>query len=304
MQAGARAYKVSAMKHTTQAPVPTQLPGEAMLGAYAVSTADGSPADPGHVVFPIVRYDSNGRMHLLGTGFFITTSGFFVTARHVLMDTFDEKGRQQYAIGIVQFLQGGVYLHRPILRCASHPSADVAVGVAAPMRSNATGRPVTNPVLTLTLVPASIDTKVVTYAYPKHANVVTDIGQQLNFTPAYYDGDIKEYYPAGRDRVLLPEPCYRTSILIHGGASGGPVFSRSGCVFGINSTGIDGTEISYVSRINEIFALTIDDVAMIEGAPASSVSVVEIARAGHIIVEPPLLGATEIDGASGEGPTS
>jgi hypothetical protein len=26
-------------------------------------------------------------MHLVGTGFFITTSGLFMTARHVLMDT-------------------------------------------------------------------------------------------------------------------------------------------------------------------------------------------------------------------------
>jgi hypothetical protein len=276
------------MKDAGQAPVPTELPGEAAPGAYGVSTADGAPADPCHSVFPIVRYDSNGRMHLLGTGFFITTVGLFVTARHVLLDTFDEKGRERYPIGIVQFHQRGGYLHRPILRCASHPTADVAVGVAAPMKSNATGLPLTNPVLTLTLVPASIDTRAVTYAYPKHANVISDSAQQINFTPAYYDGDIKEYYPYGRDRVLLPEPCYRTSILIHGGASGGPVFSRSGWVFGINSTGIDGTDISYVSRINEIFALNIDDVAMEEGALSRTVSVIEIAQAGHIIVEPQL----------------
>ncbi|HEX6718881.1 MAG TPA: serine protease [Pyrinomonadaceae bacterium] len=272
------------MKHDTVAPVANQLPGEAMPRAYDASTARGERADLFQAVFAIVRYDSQGKMHLLGTGFFITTNGLFVTARHVLMDTFDNKGQQKYSIGIIQFLPASVYLHRPILRCASHPTADVTVGVAAPMKSNTTGLHLTNKVLTLTLVPPGVDARVVTYAYPKHANLITDTRQQINFIPTFYDGDIKEYYPNGRDSVLLPEPCYRTSIRIHGGASGGPVFSRSGSVFGVNSTGIDGTDISYVSRIDEILALTIDGVAIEAGEPASPVTVLQMVDAGYLIV--------------------
>jgi Trypsin-like peptidase domain len=269
-------------------PTPPELPGEAAPDVYGVRAGFGTPADASHSIFPIVRYDSKDRVHLLGTGFFTTTNGLFVTARHVLTAPFDSAGRQRYPIGIIQFLRepDGIYLQRPILRCALHPTADVAVGVAAPM-NNREGRPVTNPVLTLSLEPPGVGMRVITFAYPKHANVVVEGGQSIHFTPTWYDGDIKEYFPTGRDRVLLPEPCYRTSIVIHGGASGGPVFSRSGRVFGVNSTGIDGTDISFVSRIDEIFALTVDDVAM-DGHPPRSTPVLEIARAGHIVVEPPL----------------
>jgi hypothetical protein len=133
-------------------------------------------------------------------------------------------------------------------------------------------------------VPPDLNSRVVTFAYPKHSNRIINNVQLIDVRPTFYDGDITEYFPAGRDRVLLPAPCYRTSIIIHGGASGGPVFSRSGGVFGLNSTGIDGTDISFVSRINEILELVVDDVQM-GTEPPRSVPVAEIARAGHIIVK-------------------
>jgi hypothetical protein len=171
-----------------------------------------------------------------------------------------------------------------------HRTADVAVGVAAPMTRNQDGKPLINPVLTLTFVAPDLDARVVTFAYPRHANQFLDNAQIINLMPTWYDGDVKEYYPTGRDRVLLPAPCYRTSIIIHSGASGGPVFSRSGYVFGVNSTGIDGTDISFVSRINEIFNLTIEDVVM-GSAPPRTVPISEIIRAGHISVIPPLFGS-------------
>jgi len=33
-------------------PVPAELPGEATLGAYDITTSIGAPADPTHVIFP------------------------------------------------------------------------------------------------------------------------------------------------------------------------------------------------------------------------------------------------------------
>jgi hypothetical protein len=271
-------------------PTPPKLPGEAAPGDYGVRTVEGSPAEPSQAIFPIVRYDPQSHMHLLGTGFFITPTGLFVTARHVLLDAFDSLGIQRYPIGIVQFLPEGIYIQRPILRSTTHRTADVAVGVAAPMTRNRDGQPLTNLVLTLTFEPPDVGARIVTFAYPKHSNQIANGTQTFKLEPTWYDGDIKEYYATGRDRVLLPAPCYRTSIIIHGGASGGPVFSRSGWVFGVNSTGVDGTDISFVSRINEIFNLTIEDVVM-GSAPPRSVPISEIIRAGHISVVPPLFGS-------------
>jgi hypothetical protein len=272
---------------STKVPPVPELPGEAAPGAYGVRTENGVPTDPGLATFPIVRYDTDSRMHLIGTGFFIATNGLFVTARHVLMDPFDSKGRQQYPIGMVQFRPGNTYYLRPILRCALHPTADVTVGVAAPMKHNQDGSPLPNPRLTLTTASPAIGSKIATYAYPKHVNFTDDSGTQtIHLRPAFYDGEVQEYLPNGRDRVMLPGPCYRTNILIHAGASGGPVFDPNGYIFGVNSTGFDGTDLSYVSRINEIFQLVIDDIA-INDAPSRSVPVIDLARLGVINVVPP-----------------
>lgn len=263
--------------------IPPKLPGEAEVGAYGVRTGDNVPADPSPSIFPIVRQDTMGRFHLIGTGFFITTNGLFVTARHVLRDVLDAKDQQKYPIGLFQFLENNVYIHRPILRCVMHRVADVAVGVAAPVERN--GNPLTNPILTLTLVIPPLGTRVCTYAYPKHKNVSLGDQQILSFAPTFYDGDILADFPHGRDRVLLPGPCYQTSITMHGGASGGPVFSPNGCVFGVNSSGIDGTDISFVSRVTQIFALAVEGIS-IDGSPARSVPLIELARLGHIAVHP------------------
>jgi len=197
--------------HQPEFPRPSDLPGEAPSGRYEIRTEGGDPAKASHGIFPIVRYDNAGRMHLLGTGFFICTTGLFVTARHVLMDTFDSKGRERYPIGLVQFIPNNTYIQRPILRCAAHPIADVAVGVAAPMNDRS-GTPLTNPIVTLTSVAPGINSRVVTFAYPKHSNHIIENVQHFDVRPTFYDGDITEHFPNGRDRVLLPAPCYRTSM--------------------------------------------------------------------------------------------
>lgn len=83
---------------------------------------------------------------------------------------------------------------------------------------------------------------------------------------------------------MLPGPCYRTSIRIHDGASGGPVYSPNGHVFGVNSTGMDGTDISYVSRVSDILPLRVDSV-LAEGNPNPvSVPISEIILGQHIVV--------------------
>jgi hypothetical protein len=265
-------------------PLLPELAGEAAPGAYGFRTDKGEPVDPDLAVFPIVKY-VDGKVHLIGTGFFITTHGIFVTAKHVLMDPFDRDGRERYPIGIIQFAPGDIYYQRPILRCAFHPVADVTVGVAQMMYHNRTGQPLTNPVLSLDRGITPIGTPVMTYAYPKHTNIIESEFQRVELKPNYYDGYVQDYLPNGRDKTFLPGPCYQTNIHIHGGASGGPVCGPHGRVFGVNSTGIGGTNISHVSVVTSILDLTIDEVSM-DGLPARSVRVSEMARTGHIIVLP------------------
>ncbi len=262
-------------------PLLPELAGEASPGAYGARTGDGKIVNPEYAIFPIVKYPQE-KMHLIGTGFFISTTGLFVTVKHVLMDPFDPDGKQKYPISIIQMLPGNIFYARPILRCTSHAVADVAVGVAAPMEHRVHKQPLINPVVTLDMGSPVIGTRVVTYAYPKHSNIIEADFQRVDFKPTWYDGYLNEYLPHGRDNVLLPGFCFRTSIHIHSGASGGPVYGPSGRVFGVNSTGIDGTDISYASSVADIRLLLIHDVS-IGGLPPRPVRISELIDAGHIL---------------------
>lgn len=84
---------------------------------------------------------------------------------------------------------------------------------------------------------------------------------------------------------MLPFPCYRGSIRILGGASGGPAMDEKGRVFGVNCTGFEGSSISYFARINEILPLRVNDV-VIDGLHRNSVDIIELAERKQVIFEP------------------
>ena len=262
------------------------LGGEAAPNQFGFRGGDGSIGEGARAIFPIIRQCSDGTIDLLGTGFFISQNGIFVSARHVLDAAFDHvSGKQSFPVAMIHLYEGNSYFIRPILRYARHPSADIAAGAVAPMKRNSDGAFLSNKSIALNTNPVGCDSNIVTFAYPRCESRSTQDGQIFNVMPDFYDGKIIEYLPAGRDRVMLPGPCYRTNMKIHHGASGGPVFSRDGMAFALNSTGFDGTEDSYISSLDGLLDLCIDDVAMENQAPRS-VSIREMARAGHVTVKP------------------
>ena len=205
------------------------------------------------------------------------------------MDVIDRNGHQQYPIFIVHFVPGKGHVLRRVLRCTSNTVADVAVGVAAQKIDPRTGTTLKNRVAVLSVLRPSIGEEVFTYAYPKTI-ISLEPKNEIHFSPRFYDGRLEEVYPDGRDTCMMPAPCYRTSIALYSGASGGPVFGSHGAVFGINSSGIDGEQpaVSFVSRVNELFPLAIDDVVL-PGDPApSSVKIQELAERGFVVVVPPI----------------
>ena len=113
----------------------------------------------------------------------------------------------------------------------------------------------------------------------KQANAVWNV----LFNPDFYEGLLEEYIPNGV--VLLRGPCYRTSMVIHSGASGGPVANPSRPVFAINSTGMNGMDVSHVSRIDEILSLTL---TVIYANGQEVISIEALAQSGQITFEPPL----------------
>jgi Trypsin-like peptidase domain len=242
---------------------------------------DGTDTPGYQVIFPILKQVKGGSLELIGTGFFIASMGLFASAKHVLRDCFDEKGNQTYPICLLHFLPDNEYLFRHILWCSSHPSADVAIGLAEPALGAES-----NGVLTLTTSSPAMSETVVTYAYPRTEIQQVGTLEVLNFKPAFYTGRVVEIFPNGRDQCLLPGPCYQTSMVIHGGASGGPVVGKSGRVFALNSTGYNGaSDISFVSRVEEILHLAIPFIKLPSGQEVGSVIAKDLADAGWIDVQ-------------------
>ncbi|KGV27161.1 peptidase S7, Flavivirus NS3 serine protease family protein [Burkholderia pseudomallei MSHR4462] len=260
---------------------------EAMVGLankqlFTVVNGSGHPADPAHTIVPIIQQIDRTSYNFVGTAFFITTNGVFATAAHVA----DQLGRDNLPAAIVQFTGSGKFVERPIRKLYMHNGADVAVGVPQGMHRPQDNAPLTNAVLTLSLALPEPGDNVHTYAYP---NTVMEPASDTEkakafFNPGYYAGQVIEVYPAGRDRILMPGPCFQTSVHLHGGSSGGPVFNRQGEVIGINSTSFDAaTNISFAACVAQLLDLVVDDVE-IPPAPATQISLRCLADLGHIAV--------------------
>ena len=76
-------------------------------------------------------------------------------------------------------------------------------------------------------------------------------------------GIVREIHERGRDRVMLPFPCYRVGARFNAGMSGGPVFDEYGSLCGLVCANVEGSHergepISYVTTLWPLFALMID----------------------------------------------
>ena len=254
---------------------------------FTVRASNGALCDPNEAIFPIFRTDKNGKLHLLGTGFFITRFGWFVTAKHVLESVISEQATTADGLAIVQFLEGNIFHIRPVEAFIAHELADVGVGICAAMSHKVTGEPLYNKILTLNTNGPKMSETVWTYAYP--GTKVSGLNpQEITINPLYYVGSITDYFSKGRDRVMLPFPCYQTSIVLHGASSGGPVFGSKGTVIGVNSTGYEVEEgecnISFVSRISDIMQLTVRDVLRSNEPEPQNVSIRDLVATNDVRV--------------------
>lgn len=255
----------------------SQLHGSAPEGQWGFEDTEGNRLNGEEATIPILQKLGVNRYQFVGTGFFITDTGLFVTAKHVLESISPER------LVVWQFLPNNEYFTRAVLAFSCHETCDVAVGQLVSAVNPTTNELLINNKHMLTTVPPPIGEHVATFAYPNTVIESTEIGQQLHFNPDFYEGLLEEYLPNGVG--LLRGPCYRTSIVIHGGASGGPVASPSKPVFAINSTGMNGMDVSHVSRIDEILTLSL---TINHEDGREIISITELAQNGQIAFDPPL----------------
>jgi hypothetical protein len=286
--AGAGAARSAPQHLPTQAPAQFQgtLSGTPKPGAVETSCVI-SEINEG--VFPILKCIDEQAWEFIGTGFFIAANGLFATAKHVLLEAYDYENNKLGHLFLVHWLPNGKFLMRQVRMAAVHPVIDVGVGILYPLKHFITDERLTTAQLCLTAEQPRQNEPIFTYAYPKTIVQNTQISSVYLY-PGYYIGRLEEYYENGRDQ-LLPYPCYRTSITIHGGASGGPVIDSYGRVFAINSKSFnteDGNpNISFVSRITDMLSIP---PLYVQAGTRSRVpmTIRDLARPGYLHFEPPL----------------
>ncbi|MES9745012.1 serine protease [Priestia megaterium] len=237
-------------------------------------------------VFPICQWinPEKGQLKFIGTAFFIGQN-IFLTAKH---NVYDSHNGLTDGLFTICFNGDNTYQIRNIERLIIKKEGDIALGLLRPIIHNITKENIYNKCLVLDINECSLNEPVATFAFP--LSEVRTIGerQEAHFNPSFEKGFITEFLPNGRDKTFLPNPCYRTSINIRGGASGGPVFNKEGQVIGINSTGFefqaDEEPVSFVSRIYEALSFVLKDIE-IEGYKKGNVTLYDLAVLGHIFLK-------------------
>jgi hypothetical protein len=251
---------------------------------------DGPLPNPIGHTFPILTHDPLGVWELVGTGFYISGDGLFVTARHVVEYVLED-GRQIAPLVIFhQHSDTGLFgpsqvLFRPIMQCWLGDPADVALGVAVTFTNNQTGEQLRHWCWPLCWSIPADGEHVGTYAFPRHR--MSPDGRSLNLHPELYRGTVLSTGPF-RDRSMIPFPYLEVNCRIHGAASGGPIAQTGGRVLGVNCTELTKTldhppGLGFGAQIRCLQDAFIDD-ASLSGENPRRVTFDELAHAGCIDV--------------------
>lgn len=235
----------------------------------------------GETIVPVVAIDPNEDViRCLGTGFFISCSGFLITAGHVITDPIErryggvretERGNwlmDELKIGVMismhPFFQGRGYLFRPIEWAGflgarvAHPlpgrepdlklTSDLALCKVAANNDDMPYQPlsIVQPGLRgIGLMPGKSATAV-GYAGMQDVPVDSESGKLLTdfrFNLHVSSGQILERFPnnAATREVPTPGACFSASLKLPPGMSGSPIFDDERIyVHGVVSRGLEG----------------------------------------------------------------
>jgi len=220
----------------------------------------GEAIENSRAIFPLITLNKKGvGIKCLGTGFFINPMGWFITARHVLVD--NSNNLHEDIMG-TQTLEDGSFVNRFIDQLCMDDKTDIAIGVLRPHGYDTQAKPARiegAPFLRLSFQKLNIDDEICAYGYPKTTKTVNDNMESFHFNGMWSDGKITEFYPNGVG--LLKSMCLQTSMKIDDGASGGPVF-KDDYVIGVNSTGYQLEEgeipISFITPVHHLLTYQLE----------------------------------------------
>ena len=111
-----------------QTPIPPEhppLPGSAPPNLYGFEDETGTPLVGGAAIIPLLELIEGHTYRHIGTGFFITSSGVFATAKHVLLSAHDS-GRPIFTWQLIPPNQWHI---RPVLQSCFCPRMSTRSGV-------------------------------------------------------------------------------------------------------------------------------------------------------------------------------
>jgi Trypsin-like peptidase domain len=258
-------------------------------------------------IAPIYKVSLEGNVDLIGTGFWITEKGHLVTAWHVIADNIGKDGEDRGPIYAIQTYADRGVVPRVLRKSDQHPVYDLALS-----ETLGPGGYDANPTWTfsMTLAEPTVGDFVGTYSFlsfdqkfdgEKYEGISTDhfhgtlgipdlgLIYQLRFAARINRGEVLEVFPEGRDRVIMPFPCFRSDIPIYGANSGGPVFNRAGQVCGVNCTSYEGQDISFHMPLKGILELWARDIELIPEDPnPRNRSILEMGLTDRVCFDPPL----------------
>jgi hypothetical protein len=262
--------------------------------------SDGPLPNPVGHSFPLMTHDEQGVWRLIGTGFYVSSDGLFVTAAHNVQEILDDSGAQVSPLVIVQLdSESGLFgvqrfLMIPVERCWISKTADIAFGTRSVATINETGRALSHWCWLLSFKSPEVGDDVGTYAFPRH-HLTTEAPQTLKLEPELYPGHVTDKGD-WRDGVLVPYPYLEISCRIHGAASGGPVVGPERTVVGVNARYMEpdgpGTAVQMIALKD---AYLDDELIDGDGAPRR-VTFAEYVERGILKVDGELPYSVHLDG--------
>jgi S1-C subfamily serine protease len=211
-------------------------------------------------VFPIVTYNpETEKWKCLGTGFFISPVGAFITAKHLFMDS-DNK-MESTLLGI-QNVNDKEYHVRSVKKLIAHKNSDIIIGILGKRRIKSKDvEPELSKYSVLDLEPLENGDEIYTYSYPNTLSEdLVDNAKEFTFTGTFSKGKVIDYHENGSP--VVRNRCYQTNMKIDSGASGGPVFKK-GYIVGVNSSSFslsdDDEPISFITPIDYILDLIVEE---------------------------------------------
>ncbi len=260
-------------------------------------------------IAPIWKVSLGGAAELIGTGFWVSEKGHLITARHVIEENIGPDGIDVGPIYAMQALADGTAIPRVLIKTDMHKTFDLALSETRGADAIPTWSfPMTldeprlgDPVLTYAFVPITktFDEDDPGFSTHRFEGILRipelAITYDFSFATSATQGTVSAIFETARDQVMLPFPCFQSTIPIYGANSGGPVFDQYGRVCGINCSSYEGQDISFHVPLRGILTLRARDIEIVPEDPFPRTRfIIELGMAGRLPFDPPFWFASRV----------